>query len=341
VGACSSGSAMDRAVRYSPLILGGPFGEEAETVSRSRLDAFAELGGRTIDTAAMYFDGGSEEVIGRWMAARRATVPREGWQIVSKVCHPVNGQSQLRPEVIRAEIAGSLRRLRTDYLDAVLMHRDDPDVPVSAIVDTLLELRERGMIRQLGVSNWSAARLAAFAEAVAPLRPIASYQFSLAVPSAPLWPDSRHATADVLEVVVERRLCLQGWTALARGWFAGRDPDARTGINRKLLVPFDTPANRAARAAVYSIARKRNVAPITVALNWMLSASMDVHAVIGPRSAEQLRECFSSLELTLTRVEWGELSRAAGVTAVPGPRSAHHWSRSASRGLSQHSGLES
>ncbi|HUA27902.1 MAG TPA: aldo/keto reductase [Streptosporangiaceae bacterium] len=326
---------MDRAVRYSPLILGGLFGEEAEAVSRSRLDAFAESGGRTIDTAPMYFDGRAEEVIGRWMTARRATVPREGWQIISKVCHPVNGRSRVRPEVIRDEVAGSLRRLRTDYLDAVLLHRDDPDVPVSAIVDTLLDLHDRNMIRQFGVSNWSAVRLAAFAEAVAPLRPIASYQFSLAVPNAPLWPDSRHAAADVLDVVVERKLCLQGWTALARGWFAGRNPDDHTGISRELLAPFDTAANRAARAAVYSVARKHNAAPIAVALNWMLSASMDVHAVVGPRSAEQLRECFSGLELTLTPVEWGELSRAAGVTSVPGPRSAGDWSRSTSCGLAR------
>lgn len=318
---------MDRAVRYSPLILGSLFGDEPEAVSRFRMDAFAEFGGRTIDTAVNYFDGRSEEVIGRWMAARRATVSREDWQIVSKVCHPVNGRSRVRPDVIRAEVAESLRRLRTDYLDAVLLHRDDPDVPVSAIADTLLELCERDMIRQLGVSNWSAVRLAAFAEAVAPSRPIASYQFSLAVPSGPLWPDSRHATADVLDEVVGRGLCLQGWTALARGWFAGRNPDDRTGIDRKLLVQFDTPANRAARAAVYSIARKRNVAPTAVALNWMLSASMDVHAVIGPRSPEQLRECFSSLELILTPAEWGQLSRAAGVTSVPGPRSSRHWSR--------------
>ncbi|MBF9129666.1 aldo/keto reductase [Plantactinospora sp. S1510] len=297
------------------------FGIEEEAVSRSRLDAYAGGGGRTIDTAPMYADGLGEEVIGRWLADQRPAVPREDWQIISKVCHPEDGRSRVRPDVIRAEVAGSLRRLRTDYLDAVLLHRDDPDVPVNAITDTLLELHDRGTVRQLGVSNWSAGRLADFADAVAPLKPIASYQFSLAVPTGPIWPDTRHVTADVLEVVVERGLCLQGWTALARGWFAGRNPDDRTGIDRKLLLLFDTPANRAAREVVFSIARKRDVAPIAVALSWMLSASLDVHAVLAPRSAEQLRECFGGLEFTLTSAEWAELSRAAGVTSVPGPAS--------------------
>ncbi len=304
--------------RYSPLILGTSFGEGDAAVSRSTLDTFADLGGRTLDTAPMY--GRSEEVIGRWLADRPATDSRDRWQIVSKVCHPEGGRSRVRPDVIRAEVAGSLRRLDTDYLDAVLVHRDDPDVPVAAIADALLDLRDQGRIGHFGVSNWSAARLAAFADAVAPLRPIASYQFSLAVPDRPLWPGSRHATADVLEVIVQRGLCLQAWTALARGWFAGRVPHGRAGIDRELLVPFDTPANRAARAAVSAIARKREVAPIAVALSWTLSAGMDVHAVIGPRSVAQLRECFAGLHLTLTPAEWHELARAAGVTSVPGPR---------------------
>jgi aryl-alcohol dehydrogenase-like predicted oxidoreductase len=297
---------------YSPLILGGLF-LEAEAATRARLDMFADLGGHTIDTAPMYDDGGSEEIIGRWMADRRATVRREEWQIVSKVCHPENGQSRVRPDVIRAEVAGSLHRLRTDYLDTVLLHRDDPNVPVHTIADTLLDLRESGMIRDFGVSNWSADRLAAFADAVAPQRPVASYQFSLAVPAGPLWPDSRHATAELLKVILERGLCLQAWTALARGWFAGRNPADSTGDSRRMLELFDTPANRAARDMVFSIARKRDVAPVAVALAWLCSAGMDVHAVIAPRSAEQFRECFDAVDLTLTTAEWSELSRAAGL----------------------------
>jgi aryl-alcohol dehydrogenase-like predicted oxidoreductase len=304
-------------MRYSPLILGGLFGDEPVDISQARLDAFAELGGRTIDTAPMYADGGSEAVIGAWMAS---SCPREALQIVTKVCHPENGRSRVRPDVIRAEVAGSLRRLGTGYLDAVLLHRDDPAVPVPVIADTLLDLYEQGTIRHFGVSNWSAVRLSAFADAVAPVRPIASYQFSLAVPSGPIWPGSRRATADVLEVIRSRDLCLQGWTALARGWFAGRSPDGRSGIDRELLAPFDTPANRAARDVVFSIARERDVAPIVIALNWMFSTSLDVHAVIGPRSVEQLQECFGELDPELTAEEWSALSRAAGATSVPGPR---------------------
>ncbi|MEJ3745895.1 aldo/keto reductase [Actinomycetes bacterium KLBMP 9797] len=319
-------AAVVGSTRYPSLILGGLF-LEAEAATRARLDMFADLGGRTIDTAPMYDDGGSEEIIGRWMADRRATVRREEWQILSKVCHPENGQSRVRPDVIRAEVAGSLRRMRTDYLDAVLLHRDDPGVPVSAIADTLLELRERGTIRHFGVSNWSAERLAAFADAVAPQRPVASYQLSLAVPTGPLWPDSRHATAEVLQVILERGLCLHAWTALARGWFAGRNPDDATGDSGRMLALFDTPANRAARDVAFAIARKRDVAPVTVALSWLLSTSMDVHAVIAPRSAEQFRQCFDAADLELTATEWNELSQAAGVRLVPGPDAADRRSR--------------
>jgi aryl-alcohol dehydrogenase-like predicted oxidoreductase len=313
-------------VEYSPIILGGLFGYEDEAVYRSRLDTLAELGGRTIDTSPLHDVGASDEMIGRWMAERRSTIPREEWRIVSKACHHTeDGRPRLRPDVLRAEVTDSLRRLRTDYLDAVLLHRDDPGIPVHVLTDTLLELRDQGMIRDFGVSNWSAERLAAFAGAVAPLRPIASYQFSLAVPARPLWPGSRHVTADILEVVTRHQLCLQGWTALSRGWFAGRDPDDRTGLDRELLLAFDTPANRAARTAVFSIASRHGVTPVAVALSWVLSAGIDAHAVIGPRSPAQLRECFGGAEFTLAPAEWEELSEAAGVPWVPGPGgSARH-----------------
>ena len=119
-------------------------------------------------------------------------------------------------------------------------------------------------------------------------------------------------------MVAGRGLCLQAWTALARGWFAGREPDDRTGAQRELLLPFDTPANRAARAAVSAVARERDLPPIAVAFSWTLSTGLDVHAVVGARSLEQLRECFIGVDLTLTPAEWQEISRAAGVTWVPG-----------------------
>jgi aryl-alcohol dehydrogenase-like predicted oxidoreductase len=295
---------------YSPIILGGLFGYDDESVYHSRLDAYAELGGRTIDTSPLHDVGASDEMIGRWMAGN---VSREDWRIVSKACHPAaDGTRRVRPEVIRAEVEVSLRRLRTDYLDAVLLHRDDPAVDVHRLTDALLDLRDKGLIRDFGVSNWTAGRLSAFAEAVAPLRPIASYQFSLAVPARPLWPDSQHVTAEILEVVVRHGLCLQGWTALARGWFAGRDPRDRTGLDRELLLAFDTPANRAVRDAASAIARRHDVTPIAVALSWLRSAGADVHAVIGPRTPEQLRECFAGAQLSLTPAEWAELSEAAG-----------------------------
>lgn len=300
-------------MHYSPVILGGLFGYHDAAVYRARLDALAELGGRTIDTSPLYDVGGSEKVIGEWMADQRDSIPRADWRIVSKVCHPADdGLPRVRPDVIRAEVAGSLRRLQTDYLDAVLLHRDDPAVPIHVLTDTLLELREQGKIRDFGVSNWSAGRLSAFAAEVAPLRPIASYQFSLAVPTGPLWPGSRHATSDILDVVARHQLCLQGWTALARGWFAGRDPEHRTGLDRELLLFFDTPANRAVRKTVFAIAAKHGVSPVAVALSWLLSAGNDTHAVIGPQSPEQLRECFGATGFTLTAAEQSELTEAAG-----------------------------
>lgn len=201
-------------------MLGGRFGEEPFSLSARRLDHFWHVGGRLVDTAHSYADGGSERVIGRWMRQRRC---RDDVTVIDKVCHPdALGRPRGHPETIRAELDHSLACLDTTWVDLLMLHRDDPTVPVGALVDVLATEVQVGRVRAFGVSNWPAPRLAEFLQAAADAgdRPTVSYQFSLAVPRREIWPGAMHATPELRRLAQSAGAPLLAWSAQARGWFA-------------------------------------------------------------------------------------------------------------------------
>ncbi|HHX63326.1 MAG TPA: aldo/keto reductase, partial [Chloroflexi bacterium] len=124
--------------------------------SNALLDAALAHGGNALDTAHVYAGGNSERAIGAWMEARGN---RDEVVIVSKGCHPNRDRRRVSPHDLTSDLMDSLARLRTDYIDLYLLHRDDVDVPVSVIVDTLNEHHAAGRIHAFGGSNWTHTRL--------------------------------------------------------------------------------------------------------------------------------------------------------------------------------------
>src|SRR5262245_9425444 len=148
-----------------PLCLGGNvFGWTAdEATSFAVLDAYIEAGGNFIDTADSYPQwadgcqgGESETIIGRWLARRGR---RDDVIIATKV-----GQSRhcpgLSPATIRSAAEGSLRRLGIEHIDLYYAHEDDPDTPLVDTMTAFDALVREGKVRYVGVSNYSAPRLA-------------------------------------------------------------------------------------------------------------------------------------------------------------------------------------
>ena len=110
------------------------------------------LGGNTVDTANVY--GGRSQRArhrGLWMQARGN---RDDIVIISKGCHHNADRKRVTPYDLAADIADSLARLRTDYVDIYMLHRDDPSLPVGPIVEALNEHYAAGRIRAFGGSNW-------------------------------------------------------------------------------------------------------------------------------------------------------------------------------------------
>ncbi len=144
------------------------------------LDAFVEMGGSIIDTAAVYNDWvpgevrRAEGIIGEW---RRAARPDAKIFIATKGAHPPlddMGRSRLDAASITEDVEMSLRRLGVEQLDLFYLHRDEPGRPVADILGTLARLVEAGKIAAVGLSNWRSERLAAARQSG--IVPIASNQ---------------------------------------------------------------------------------------------------------------------------------------------------------------------
>ena len=223
--------------------------EEQQEEGFDLLDAVWASGINAFDTAALYGGGTCERVLGRWLEERGL---RDEAFVLGKSCHHNSDRRRVTPFDIAADLADSLARQRHDYHDLHCLHRDDPQVPVGAIVEALNEHLDAGRIRAMGGSNWTTARLQEaneYAEARG-LKGFAasSPNFSLADEKETPWEGclsiSGPSRAADREWYAARRMPLFTWSSLGRGVLLGAaDPGqrrvpARRGrrLQRRLLL---------------------------------------------------------------------------------------------------------
>ena len=130
-------------------------GRADERQTEEVIDAAIDRGLNFFDTADMYADGRSEELLGRFLGKRRHEVI-----VATKFGNEMSGQGRgARPEYVRFACDASLKRLRTSYIDLYQQHVPDPDVPIAETLGALDELVKAGKVRQIGCSNFSAQQL--------------------------------------------------------------------------------------------------------------------------------------------------------------------------------------
>lgn len=129
-----------------------------EAQSFALLDQVYELGCNTIDTAHVYCGGDSERILGRWIEARGL---REQIVVITKGAAHSKDRRRLTPFDIASDLQDSLARLKTEYIDLYLLHRDDPDMTVEPIIDTLNRYLQTGKFHAFGASNWTHQRIEA------------------------------------------------------------------------------------------------------------------------------------------------------------------------------------
>ena len=285
------------------------------------LDAVIELGCTTLDTAHVYGNGDSERVVGQWMQARGN---REQVVIIGKGAHHNQDRKRVTPFDITAHLYDSLARLQTDYIDLYLLHRDDPEVPVGLIVETLHEHRAAGRIHAYGGSNWTVERLQEaniYAETHG-LTPFvaSSPNFSLADQKQAPWPDcvtiSGPGNAEARHWYQETQLPLFTWSSLAGGFFSGRFrrdnlADFEEYMDRVVLDSYCAEDNFQRLDRAEELAEELGLSLPQVALAYVLHQPLNIHALVGCRSRGefQANAAAAALELPAETLEWLDLRR--------------------------------
>jgi aryl-alcohol dehydrogenase-like predicted oxidoreductase len=300
--------------RVSRLVLGTMIisdQEERREDSLALLDAALTLGVNALDTAHVYAGGYSERGIGRWMEAKGN---REEVVIISKGCHHNVDRKRVTPFDLEADLMDSLARLRTDYVDAYLLHRDDPDVPAGVMVEAFNAHLEAGRIRAFGGSNWTHQRIAeanAYAKAHGLVGFAASSpNYGLAEQVLDPWgpgcvsvsgPDADEARRWYLET----NLPILAYSSLGRGFFSGRlDPDrpeaAAEILDRAAHTAYAHPVNFERLRRAQALAEERGCTVPQIALAYVLTSPLNVFPLVGAANGDELRQNVAAFDIALT-----------------------------------------
>jgi aryl-alcohol dehydrogenase-like predicted oxidoreductase len=304
-------------VQVSPLCFGTmSFGSEAdEQVSGQMFDRVREAGINFFDTANVYGNGASEEILGKLISGCRDEVV-----ITSKAGFPtggdVNAQGLSRRHLVR-EVEASLRRLGTDWIDFYFVHTFDERTPIEQTLHTLDDLRRQGKILYPAVSNWAAWQIAT-ALGISAREGLA--RFELIQPMYNLV--KRQAEVEILPLAQAENLGVITYSPLGGGLLTGKyGTGTRPGSGR--LVESERYADRYGQETYYAtadrftaFAREIGVKPASLAVAWAMSHPVVTAPIIGARNLSQLEDSLGALKVEMT----GELrEQISALSPTPPP----------------------
>lgn len=261
-------------------------------------------GGNAIDTAEHYRH--SEPAIGKWI---EETGRRDELVIFTKGCHPkreARDVKRVNAACIREDIEHSLETMHTDHVEMFALHRDDPSVPVSEIMDELNRQIDCGNIYCAGVSNWELPRIIEANEYAAAngLHPLTfnSPNLSLAKPMGPRWPGCVSADDAMVAWHKENDVALVSWSSQAGGFFSGRFTRDHCD-DQEIRDCFYNDENWERYDRCIELAEKKGKTPIQMALAWVLNQPFNIAAVIGPENTAELDNSIEGSDIQLTPAE--------------------------------------
>ncbi|MFC4508154.1 MULTISPECIES: aldo/keto reductase [Streptomyces] len=278
----------------------------AEDESRAIIRQALGAGINFFDTANVYSNGSSEEILGRALkdfAARDEVVIATKAAGVMRQGRPNGGG--LSRKAIMTEVDASLRRLGTDYIDLYQIHRLDPSTPLEETLETLNELVRCGKVRYLGASSMYAWQ---FGKALHLQRAHGWARFVSMQNHYNLL--NREEEREMLPLCADEGVGSTPWSPLARGRLT-RDPETVTERSRTddfadtLYPTLDS--DRAIIEAVASIATERSVPRAQVALAWVSANPVVSAPIVGARTAGHLEDAIASLDIDLTSREREQL----------------------------------
>jgi aryl-alcohol dehydrogenase-like predicted oxidoreductase len=303
-------------LKVSRLALGAMLmgGATPEDEAHRILDRFLEAGGTLIDTADVYGDGRSEQVLAPWLAKHRDEVV-----VATKVRFRVSdpGGQGLAPDRIRAACDASLRRMGIDVIDLYQVHGPDPEVPLEETLEALDGLVRAGKVRALGASNYP-GWLLAWAVALQDRNGWAPFvslqpQYSLV---------ERSAELDLLPFTRAAGLGVLPWGPLGAGFLSGKykrgeqppegsrmagagddleEAEHRRAIERNFRVVD----------AAEEIAAAHGATVPQVALAWLLGVEGVTAPIVGARTLEHLEDALGCVDVSLSPEERARLEAPA------------------------------
>lgn len=267
-------------------------------------------GVNTFDLADIYGGGNCEKVFG--VAIKDLGIPRKDFILQTKCGIRKNPNGKIvrfdfSKEYIIESVEGSLKRLNTEYIDSLLLHRPDTLVAPDEVGEAFERLRDDGKVKVFGVSNFNAMQIQLFRASGIQ---VAANQVQFSLKHTPLVDagfnvnmykdESVTRAGDTLEYCRLKGILLQAWSPLQYGFFEG--------------VFLDNEKFPELNAELDALAKKYGVTPAAIAFAWILRHPAFKQVVTGTSTPERMEEICKAADIRLTHEEWYQLYFAAGNT---------------------------
>ena len=305
-------------LRVSEVSLGTmTFGEDwgwgaPKDESRKIYDAYREAGGNFIDTANLYTNGSSESLVGEFIRDHRQSMVLATKYTNANAGNDPNAAGNHRKSMVQA-LEGSLRRLKTDYIDLYWLHIWDQMTPVEEVMRAFDDLVRQGKVLYIGVSDAPAWWIAQ-ANTLAELRgwtPFIGLQLEYSL-------IERTVERELIPMAKAFKLGVVAWSPLAGGLLSGKyhsggGKDGR--FSNEMGKAFQRTGERPDRivAALQKVSQEVGRSPAQVALAWLRHRDIPVIPIVGARRVSQLQDNLASFELELTREQVSALDEASAI----------------------------
>jgi len=290
-----------------------PFPEKSEMIELIR--KAVDMGETFFDTSEIYGIYDNEKLVGEALEPCRKQVviaTKFGWDIQNgKVCG-----LDSRPATIRRAIEGSLKRLRTDYIDLYYQHRVDPNVPIEEVAETMKELAQEGKILHWGLSEAGVKTI----KRAHKLFPVTAVQSEYS-----MW--YRNPEQEVLPTLEELGIGFVPFSPLGKGFLTGTvTKDATFADNdiRRSIPRFNNPeslaANQTVADAVKAFAIEQELSPAQLALAWLLAQKPWIVPIPGTKKLDRLQENLSAAYVELSADDISKLTNILNNIPVSGER---------------------
>ncbi len=290
-------------------------GNADEATSKAMFQRCREVGINFFDTANVYSQGRSEEILGECLADCR-----DEMVLATKVFYPmgkdINARGLSRRHIMR-EVEQSLRRLKTDRIDFYFVHLFDQNTPMEETLRTLDDLQTQGKILYPAVSNWAAWQIAK-ALGIAARERLA--RFELLQPMYNLV--KRQAEVEILPLAVSEQLGVISYSPLGAGLLTGkygvekRPEQGRLVEEQRYTARYADDMNFVVADRFTIYAAEHGMHPATLAVAWVMSNPAITAPIIGARNGEQLESSLAALDVDMTP-QWRNEISSLSVTPAP------------------------